>query len=325
MDLKEKILNAAKKDLEAIEKALKDQLNPYLDLVSEVAGHLLFSGGKRLRPLLMVLSARICGYQGDYDKIFSTTFEYLHAATLLHDDLVDEASVRRGNPVAHSLWGNSTTVLVGDFLLARALSIAAGTGKIGVIRVISGLTEMMSQGEIHQLMKKGDIDLSEDEYLTVIRNKTAELFQGACRASAIISDAPEEQEMALAAYGLNLGMAFQIADDLFDYTLSTADLGKEIGADLKEGKMTLPLIYALTQADEEHLHQMNDMIKNPDFSEQEFRWLVGLLDRFGGLSYAREKANTYITEAKKALTVFGPSKTKSLLEDIADYSLARKV
>ena len=229
-DLKQKILTAVDDDLKDIEKALSDNLNPYLDLVSDVAGHLLFSGGKRLRPLLMVLSARLCGYTGDYEKTFSTALEYLHTATLLHDDLVDEASLRRGKKVAHQNWGNSITVLVGDYLLARALSISAGTGKLRVIQILAELTENMSQGEVHQLMRKGDVNLQEDEYLEVIRRKTAMLFEAACRVSAILAEAPPESEKALAEYGYNLGIAFQMADDLFDYTLTTSDFGKEVGA-----------------------------------------------------------------------------------------------
>ena len=156
-DIKDKILAMVKNERVDIESALKQNLNPYLDLVGQIADHILFSGGKRLRPLLMVLSARICGYNGDYDKILSIIFEYLHAATLLHDDLVDEASIRRGKPAAHTLWGNSTAVLVGDFLLARSLSIAVGTENTRVIKIISEITENMSQGEIHQLMRKGKI------------------------------------------------------------------------------------------------------------------------------------------------------------------------
>ncbi|MFO8083578.1 MAG: polyprenyl synthetase family protein, partial [Desulfobacterales bacterium] len=160
-DLKMKILRRVKNDLEEIETALVRNLNPYLELVSETARHILFSGGKRLRPLLMVLSARLCGYTGNQDKHYSTIFEYLHAATLLHDDLVDGASVRRGKPVAHSIFGNATAVLVGDFLLARGLSIAAETGKTQVIDIIAGITENMSQGEIHQLLKKQSFDMTE--------------------------------------------------------------------------------------------------------------------------------------------------------------------
>jgi len=235
-DLKQEILAMVKDDLAAIEDELERNLNPYLDLISKIAHHILFSGGKRLRPLLMVLSARLCGYEGNYDKTFSIIFEYLHAATLLHDDLIDDAAMRRGKPVAHSIWGNSAAILVGDFLLARSLSISAKTGNIKVIRTIAKITENMSKGEIHQLMRKGDLDISQEEYLEVIRRKTAVLFQGACRISAIIADAPNEKEKALSDYGYNLGLAFQMADDLLDYTSDTKVLGKEVGADLKEGK-----------------------------------------------------------------------------------------
>ena len=215
-DLKRKILAAVQVDLKAIETALEENLNPHLDLVRDVAGHILFSGGKRLRPLLMVLSARLCDYAGGYDKTFSTALEYLHAATLLHDDLVDGASLRRGKTVAHLKWGNSIAVLVGDFLLARALSVSAATGSVKIVQILAELTEQMSQGEVHQLMRKGDIRLSDAEYLEVIHRKTAVLFETACRVSAVLADASAGKESALAAYGLNLGMAFQIADDLFD-------------------------------------------------------------------------------------------------------------
>ena len=322
-DLKHRILAAVKDDLVDIEKALADNLNPYLDLVSEVAGHILFSGGKRLRPLLMVLSARICGYNGDYEKTFSTALEYLHAATLLHDDLVDEATLRRGNPVAHSKWGNSITVLVGDYLLARALSISAATGRLRIVQILAGLTENMSQGEVHQLMRKGDISLTEDEYKEVIRRKTAMLFEAACRVSAIIADATEAQERALAEYGHNLGIAFQMADDLFDYTLQTSEFGKEVGADLREGKLTLPVIYALKQARSGDRDLMIKIIRDRDFSEADFKTLTGLLEKYGGLAYTQNTAGSYIATAKKALTVFDPSPTKETLLDIAEYALAR--
>ena len=167
-DLKHKILALLEDDLAEIEAALKQNLNPYLDLVSKISHHILFSGGKRLRPLLMVLSARICGYDGDYDKTLSIIFEYLHAASLLHDDLVDGATLRRGKPVAHSIWDNPTAVLTGDFLLARVLSIAAETNRLDIIKVLAEITENMSQGEIHQLMRKGSLDLSEEEYMEII-------------------------------------------------------------------------------------------------------------------------------------------------------------
>ena len=324
-DLKQKILAAVDDDLNDIEKALSDNLTPYLDLVSEVAGHLLFSGGKRLRPLLMVLCARICGYSGNYDKTFSTALEYLHTATLLHDDVVDDAGMRRGRQVAHANWGSSITVLVGDYLLARALSIAAGTGVLRVIQILAELTESMSQGEVHQLMRKGDINLAEEEYLEIIRRKTAMLFEAACRVSAVLADAPHETEHALAQYGYNLGIAFQMADDLFDYTLTTSDLGKQVGADLREGKLTLPVIHALRNTTSGDKDSMIQVIRNQNFSDEEFQTLVGLLDKHGGLAYTRQVAASYIDNAKTALSIFEPSQTKDILIDIADYALARRV
>jgi octaprenyl-diphosphate synthase len=324
-ELKQKILTAVATDFEEIEKALAENLNPYLDLVAEVAGHLLFSGGKRLRPLLMVLSARLCGYTGNYEKTFSTALEYLHTATLLHDDLVDGAVLRRGKQVAHATWGNAITVLVGDYLLARALSIAAGTGRLRVIQILAELTESMSQGEVHQLMRKGDIRLKEDEYLEVIRRKTAMLFEAACRVSAIISDAPDDKETALAQYGYNLGIAFQMADDLFDYTLTTSDFGKEVGADLREGKLTLPVIYALGNATSADRGLMIKIIQDPNFSVEDFKALVDLLDKHGGLAYTQKVASGYIDNAKKALSIFDPSETKDIMLDVADYALARSM
>jgi len=324
-DLKVRILKAVQPDLDAIETALAKNLNPHLDLVRDVAGHILFSGGKRLRPLLMVLSARLCGYRGDYDKTFSTALEYLHAATLLHDDLVDGASLRRNKPAAHLQWGNSIAVLVGDFLLARALSVSAATGRAQIVQILAELTEQMSQGEVHQLMRKGDIRLSEAEYLEVIRRKTAVLFETACRVSAVLAEASAEKESALAAYGLNLGMAFQIADDLFDYTLGTSQLGKDVGSDLREGKMTLPLIQGLKQAGVEDREWMVGVVQDPKFSSGDFLKLVGLLQASGAIQYVEQAAETYIFKAKEALALFPKTETLGTLIDIADYALHRRV
>jgi len=245
----------------------------------------------------MVLSARLCGYDGNYEKTFSTIFEYLHAATLLHDDLVDEATLRRGKPVAHSLWGNAIAVLVGDFLLARSLSIAAETNRPDVIKVVAEITENMSQGEIHQLMKKGSLDLTETEYMEIIERKTAVLFQGTCRVGALISGVSKEKEAALAGYGYNLGIAFQMVDDLLDYSQDTPALGKKVGADLKEGKLTLPVIYSLKSADEKDRIQMEKIIKDKDFSMEDFETLIAFMN----------------------------STTKEILLTIADYTLARNV
>jgi len=324
VDLKQRILTLVKDDLEAIEKALKDNLHPNLELVSQVANHILFSGGKRLRPLLMVLSARLCDYKGDYDKTFSVIFEYLHAATLLHDDLVDDASMRRGAPAAHTVYGNETAVLVGDFLLARGLSIAADTGEPRIIKIISEITESMSQGEIHQLDRKGKLDLSEQEYMDIIRSKTAVLFQGACRISAILAGASPEKENRLASYGYHLGMAFQMVDDLLDYTFDSIALGKNVGADLREGKLTLPVIKALNEAAPDERALMQKIIQNSGFTEKDFKWLAEKIVSYGGIQYVRETASNHIKTARQALEVFPTSPTKEILIDIAEYALERK-
>lgn len=322
-NIKDKILDLVQDDLADIETAIRQNLNPYLDLVSQIAGHILFSGGKRLRPLLMVLSSRICGYNGNYDKTLATIVEYLHAATLLHDDLVDDASMRRGKPVANSIWGNPATVLVGDYLLARSLSIAADTGCPEVIKVLTEITENMSQGEIHQLIQKGKLDLSEEEYMEIIKRKTAVLFRGACCVSAIIADAPEMQKKALTEYGFNLGIAFQMADDLLDYISDTKILGKNVGADLKEGKLTLPVIFSLKKANLKDRILMEKIIKNEDFSLHDFAILLELIIKYGGIEYTKKLAEEYISNAKDALLVFKPSKTRNIFFIIADYVLAR--
>jgi octaprenyl-diphosphate synthase len=322
-DLKRKILQAVQPDLDAIETALSVNLNPHLDLVRDVAGHIVFSGGKRLRPLLMVLSARVCTYTGDYVTTFSTALEYLHAATLLHDDLVDGAALRRGKPAAHLKYGSSVAVLVGDFLLARALSVSAATGSAKIVRLLAELTEEMSQGEVQQLTRKGDIKLTAGEYFEVIRRKTAVLFQTACRVSAVLADAPEARESALAAFGLHLGMAFQIADDLLDYTADTPALGKDIGADLREGKLTLPLIHALSRAAAGDREWMIGITRNPAFTAAEFHRLCDLLRRLGSIRHAEETAEAHIARAKAELAIFPPSAALDTLYDIADYALHR--
>ncbi len=323
--LKERIIAAAAPDLAAIETALRDNLGAHLEIVQETASHILFAGGKRLRPLLMLLSARICGYGGDDDIPLSTVFEYLHAATLLHDDLVDGAHLRRNKPAAHAVYGNSIAVLVGDFLLARSLSIAARPGKLAIMDVIADITEEMSQGEIHQLIKKGDLLLSEAEYMEVIRRKTAVLIQGACRVGALLADAPEARIDDLTRYGHHLGVAFQMADDLLDYTADTTELGKEVGADIREGKLTLPLIRSLQKADTRQRERIEGIVRDETFSPDDFRELIDLLETLGGIAYTRRQAEAHVAEAKAALTTFGSSRPQETLLNIAEYALYRKV
>ncbi len=322
-DLKQKILSAVATDLEAIEAALADHLQPHFKLVEEVAGHILFAGGKRLRPLLMVLAARACGYRGREAPKFAVIFEFLHAATLLHDDVVDGGELRRGRTAAHHAWDPPTAVLTGDFLLARALSLAADTGLPEVIHTIAAITEQMSQGEIEQLNRKGDVSLDEAAYLEVIRCKTAVLFQGACRTGALISGSTDGRVRAFGDYGHHLGVAFQMADDLLDYTVDSAKLGKKAGADLREGKLTLPVIHTLSQAGTADRRWIMDLISARTFTPDQFDRLVHLMTAHGGIAYTRQCAVERVQKAKSALETVTDGTEREILSDIADYALFR--
>ena len=324
-ELKRRLILRVEADLTKIETALHDNLQPRLSLVEEIAGHLLFSGGKRIRPLLMLLSSRLCNHQGDDAVSVSTIFEYLHAATLLHDDVVDAADLRRGKPAAHTQWCAPKVVLTGDFLLARSLSLAAETGLPGLISVMANITEEMSQGEIDQLDQKGNIALSQDQYMTIIRRKTAVLLQGACRSGAILARAGKEMETALDTYGYHLGIAFQMADDLLDYTAKVETLGKTPGADIREGKLTLPLIKALENADPADRQWMVDTIQNPDFDRDDFKRLQEKLHQYNGIAYTEQAAAHHVALAKAQLAIFSPGSAMETLEMIADYAIARDV
>ncbi len=321
--LRDRLLARVETDLNDIEDSLKDNLKPHLELVSNAAGHLMFSGGKRLRPLLNILSARICGYEDEFIVRFSTIIEFLHTATLLHDDVVDGASMRRGKPAAHSIYGTPVTVLVGDFLLARALSIAAQTENPKIISVISGITEIMCQGEIQQLTRKGDVTLTESEYMEVIQRKTGFLLQGACQTGAILAGADDSSEKQLTSYGYHIGLVFQIADDLLDYTADAETTGKNPGADLQEGKVTLPVIHALGRAPEKDRARMVQIIKSPVFSSDEFRELREMIDFYGGISYSKQAAGVHVRMAKEIIQAFPESYTRQTLSMIADYALSR--
>ncbi|MCF6246519.1 MAG: polyprenyl synthetase family protein [Desulfobacula sp.] len=323
--VKQQIIDLAVPDLEKIETALEKHLEPNLDLVKQIASHLLFSGGKRLRPLLMIHSARMCGYANGFEIDFSTIFEYLHAATLLHDDVVDEADIRRGKKAAHTKWSAPKVVLTGDFLLALALDLAARTREPDIISVIAKITRDMSQGEIDQMTKKGKLDISEEEYLDVIEKKTAVLIQGACQSGAILARSDKEKQSALKAYGFHLGMAFQMADDLLDYTATAQVLGKNPGADMREGKLTLPLIHSLTRASKEDKSWMEHVILEPGFHIEQFEQLKALLFRYKGIEYTQNMAREHVGKAKSCLDIFESSLSKKLLSLLADYSIKRKV
>lgn len=324
-DIKQQIIAMVGPDLEQVEAALEENLEPNLELVREIASHLLFAGGKRLRPLLMIHSARMCGYTDGFEILFSTIFEYLHAATLLHDDVVDGADMRRGKPVAHTRWDAPKVVLTGDFLLARALDIASKTNSPRVISVIAHITQAMSQGEIDQMEQKGRTDLSEAEYNRIIERKTAVLIQGACQSGAIVAGTSPEKETALKDYGYHLGMAFQMADDLLDYTATAEELGKNPGADMREGKLTLPLIHSLANAGDKDREWILETMAQTTFDPDRFAGLKTLLTDLGGIAYTQARAARHVDAAKSSLALFDDSPARTLLTLIADYSIQRKV
>jgi octaprenyl-diphosphate synthase len=324
-NLKEKIVDAISSDLEEIEKAIARNLTPHLELVKIISEHILFSGGKRLRPVLMLESARICGKNTPDLYDYSIIFEYLHSATLLHDDLIDEAEMRRGKTAAHNIYGAAAAVLTGDFLLARSLNISSSLRDPEIVNEVSRITEEMSQGEIHQLVIKGSPSITKEDYFNIIKRKTAVLIEGACRTGARIAKADENKVKKLGEYGYHLGMAFQMADDLLDYLSDEKSLGKIPGADLREGKLTLPLIHAMSECSEtEKKFIENEIEKGLSFKEPDFESVLSLVEQYGGLAYTEKVAQKHVENAKNILAAFPDSREKEILSMLADYSVSRK-
>ena len=312
---------ALNKDIAAINAALAANLQTHVPLIAEVGRHILLSGGKRIRPLLFILAARMCGQRRNNLADFSTIFEYLHAATLLHDDVIDAAQVRRGTTTANNIWGNHAVILVGDFLLSKALSLAVTTDRLKILKVLAQATTQMAEGEILQLIHAGNLNLNEAEYFEVITRKTAILMSAACQIGGILAGAPPAQEEALAQMGLNLGITFQLVDDILDYTGDQKQLGKEVGADLREGRITLPLIHALSQADPQDRERLAEMAKSltPEMAPE----LRTLLNKYGSLDHARSLARQYTLMAQENLTLFEPCTEKNYFQIITEELLAR--
>jgi len=315
------ILKELDKEIAAINNALVANLQTHVPLIAEVGRHILLSGGKRIRPLLFLLSARMCGCQGNHLADFSTIFEYLHAATLLHDDVVDAASVRRGRSTANTIWGNQAVILVGDFLLSKALSLAVTTERLKVLQVLAHATTRMAEGEILQLLHTGNLELSEAEYFEVIIRKTAILMSAACQIGAVLGGVSPSQEEALAEMGLNLGITFQVVDDILDFIGDEKELGKQVCADLREGRITLPLIHALAQAEEPDRQRLKDIARNltPEMAQE----LRQLLDRYGSLDYARGLARRYTLQAQENLAALPASSEKNYFWAITEELLDR--
>ncbi len=321
---KETLLKAVSPELTRIEGEMQANFASYVPFINEVSQYILFAGGKRLRPLLMVLAAKLFGCSKPEVYRVSVVFEYLHAATLLHDDVVDEAHMRRGRAAARKVWGNQAVILVGDFLYSKAIRILVEHGDLRILEAVSETTVLMSEGEVLQLLNTDNISATEAEYMEVIRRKTAVLIAAACECGALIAGANDEAVAALKGYGLNLGLAFQIVDDLLDYLGATGEMGKEIGNDFKEGKVTLPLILALEAAQGPDRERLIELIKSEETSREAFYEAVSLIKRYRGFERTRQRAEDLVSQAKAHLAPLPETPEKNILSGIAGYVLSRR-
>lgn len=325
VSMRESIISRIQPDLGRIEEEIELLLTTSVPLISVVGRYIMGSGGKRLRPLLLVLSARLCGYQGSHDASLAVVFEFIHAASLLHDDVVDHAKFRRNRPAANTVWGNQAVVLVGDFLYSKAIHLTVGYNSLRMLEVLSEATTRMSEGEVLQLVHADNIEISEEEYIEVITRKTAVLISAACQIGALFGGNDVQREKALKTYGHNLGIAFQLVDDTLDYTGDVKELGKPVGNDIQEGKATLPLICALRNGKPGDRARLREAFSSEQLRKEDFAEIKELVARSGGLDYTLRLASRHIQTAKQALDIFPPHPTRDLLSDIADYVICRRM
>lgn len=307
--------------LRLVEGRIRKLFENRAPLIPLVVNHILAGGGKRLRPLFHLISADLAGYDGDQSIEVAAIIESIHTASLLHDDIVDMAEVRRGRPTANSLWGNQIVVLVGDFLYSNALRAAVMLKNQRVMEALSDSTTRMTEGELLQLNRIGDPDITEEEYSTIISAKTGALISAACRIGAILGGLPEDQENRLARFGMKTGIVFQMADDILDYMANEGELGKRLCKDLEEGKITLPLLYLLTVARQDDLDEIRTVIR--DFSERGGERILELLKEYQAIEFSFQKARRMVDDAVAELAVFPDSQAKDALLSIAHYSLKR--
>lgn len=311
------------KEMDQVEARFQEHLSSDVPLINQVGQYVLSSGGKRIRPMLLLLSAKLCNYKGQDHVELAGVVEFIHTATLLHDDVVDSAELRRGNRSANTVWGNQTSVLVGDFLFAKTFSIMVGCGNLEVLRLLADTTTRMAEGEVQQLLNTCDLEVDEARYLDVIRSKTAILIAAACEVGAVLADASAEQVVAMREFGLEIGIAFQLMDDALDYVAEQEDFGKEKGHDLAEGKMTLPLIHALTLADTQQRGEIARIVEEEELSSADLEYVCELIATKDGIEYTRNKAAERIGIAKQHLQIFPHSTAREALEILADYVVAR--
>ena len=310
-------------DLQAVNALIVERMDSPVALIPQLAGYIVASGGKRLRPLLTLAAARLCGYQGDRHRKLAGAVEFIHTATLLHDDVVDESDQRRGLASANAVFGNKSSVLVGDFLFSRAFQLMVEDGSLEVLRILSTASAVIAEGEVLQLATTNDIETSEQAYLDVVKAKTAELFAAACEIGAVVAGRPDAEAAALRAYGFNLGIAFQIIDDVLDYSAVQARLGKTIGDDFREGKVTLPIVLTLLNASDEERRFWRRTIADLEQREGDLEHAMRLFRSHGIFAESKLRARFYGNAACEALAVFPPGELREAMLRIVEFTIER--
>ena len=310
-----------KTEFEQVNQLIIDQLHSDVGLVENIGHYIVDAGGKRLRPLLVLLASKAIGYTGSQNRNLAAIIEFIHTATLLHDDVVDTSDLRRGRATANAKFGNAPSVLVGDFLYSRAFQMLVAIGNMSIMRVIADATNTLSEGEVQQLINAGDPDLSEEAYYSVIYKKTARLFEAASESGALLAGATEQQQDDLRRYGYHLGMAFQLMDDMLDYQGNAEEMGKNVGDDLAEGKPTLPLIYAIKHSAAEESELIRTAIKEQ--SAEELKRIIDILHASGALDYTRQKAQEQALLAEQSLSALPESPELRAMQELAEFAINR--
>jgi octaprenyl-diphosphate synthase len=310
-------------DMAIVNEIILRRMESPVALIPELAGHLIASGGKRLRPMLTLACAKLVNYEGARHPKLAACVEFIHTATLLHDDVVDESGLRRGRKTANLVYGNKASVLVGDFLFSRAFELMVEDGSLKILKILSAASATIAQGEVLQLMTTSNMATSEDAYLEVIEAKTAELFAAACEISAVVAECPQEQEEALRSYGRNLGIAFQLVDDALDYSARQATLGKTVGDDFREGKITLPIILAFSRGNDDERQFWKRALVKLDQDDDSLDQALRLMQKHGTLEDTVSRARHYGDKAVDALGIFPESKARQALEAIVGFCVAR--
>lgn len=319
----EALVGATRADMERVNAMILSRTGSEVTMIPEVANHLISSGGKRLRPMLTLATAALAGYRGEGHVKLAASVEFMHTATLLHDDVVDESDMRRGKPAARMVWGNEASVLVGDFLLGQAFKMMVEVGSLRALDILSTAAAVIAEGEVMQLAAAKNTSTTEDEYLAVIRGKTAELFAAACEVGPVIADRPKAEQAAARAYGMNLGIAFQLVDDALDYGGKAQKLGKNTGDDFREGKITLPVVLAFRRGSEQDRAFWRRTLVEGTIAEGDLETAIGLMTRHKALADTIERARHYGDMANDALALFPDSPLKDALKQAVEFCIAR--